>query len=392
MPKKFIVTYFLIFCVILGMLSISHHASDKIRGNSIALMAPVWERLLSFKHFLFNPTEPSPFVNFSSKEEGLRLQLENQLLKIELSEIQQKLDEQIFFSSQMHQIAANAPEEAYQLTKEYQKSLQKSVKVMKERLKGIPARVIFRTLDTWNSALWINVGHVDNENLEEPIVQINSPVILGNAVVGIVDYVGKYQSKIRLISDPRLTPAVRASRGGEQEALLSSHIEYLLHQITNKKNQFLSPDENVQLVKILNELKNNLQPLKKTWYLAKGELLGSLSAHSMNRKVYLKGTGFNYDFSDHEGDSRDLRNGKSLQHPQAAAVQILKVNDILVTTGMDGIFPPGFQVAHVTHIGLLKEGDYFYDLVAEPTAIPLEELSLVFVLPPVSREKIADPK
>ena len=52
---------------------------------------------------------------------------------------------------------------------------------------------------------------------------------------------------------------------------------------------------------------------------------------------------------------------------------------------MDGIFPPGFQVATVSSIGLLKEGDYFYDLEARPIVGALEELALVFVLPPVNK-------
>ena len=60
------------------------------------------------------------------------------------------------------------------------------------------------------------------------------------------------------------------------------------------------------------------------------------------------------------------------------------MNDVLVKTGMDGVFPPGFQVATVTRIELLKEGDYFYELEARPIAGPLEELSLVFVLPPMT--------
>jgi cell shape-determining protein MreC len=101
----------------------------------------------------------------------------------------------------------------------------------------------------------------------------------------------------------------------------------------------------------------------------------------------LKGTGFNYDFSDEEGSSRDLRSGQSHARPDDPPIPILKVNDVLATTGMDGIFPPGFEVAVVKKIGLLKEGDYFYELEASPIAGPLDELSLVFVLPPVKREE-----
>jgi len=52
---------------------------------------------------------------------------------------------------------------------------------------------------------------------------------------------------------------------------------------------------------------------------------------------------------------------------------------------MDGIFPPGFQTAIVTRVGLLKEADYFM-IRGAPHCWPLEELSLVFVLPPLTTE------
>jgi rod shape-determining protein MreC len=67
---------------------------------------------------------------------------------------------------------------------------------------------------------------------------------------------------------------------------------------------------------------------------------------------------------------------------------ILAVNDLLITTGMDGIFPPGFQAGIVSKLGVLKEGDYFYDLEAQPIVGALNELSLVFVLPPLLKESL----
>ena len=160
--------------------------------------------------------------------------------------------------------------------------------------------------------------------------------------------------------------------------------------MNRKKHHSLSPNDQTHLLQLLNQLKQSLQPLRKTWYLAKGELLGSSSPSRLGQNISLKGSGFNYDFADEEGDSRDLRNGKFLQHPKEQSIQILKVADVLVTTGMDGLFPPGFQVATVTEVGLLKEGDYFYTLEARPIAGPLEELALVFVLPPLNEGEIPD--
>ena len=366
------------------MMSLSHHTSDKVRGQSVAIIAPLWEKVLSIKHFLFHPSLPCPFTHLSIEEDKQRLQLENQLLEIEIAYLQEQLHEQSLISSQIAQIAPFMPAEAKALAANYQEALQGSFKTLQRRIHAIPARVIFRSFDTWNNFLWINVGESNNQDMQTPIIAKNSPVVIGKSIIGIIDYVGKYQSRVRLISDNRLTPSVRASRGGEQDFLLSEQIEGMLHQMRYKKTLPFSSEERNHLLHLLQQLKQNLHPFEKTWFLAKGELSGSLFSAKLGQNMYLKGRGFNYDFADEAGKRRDLHNGKSFQQEHIENIPILKVNDVLVTTGMDGLFPPGFQVAIVTHIGLLKEGDYFYDLEALPIRGSLEELSLLFVLPPLS--------
>lgn len=367
------------------MMSLSRHTSEKMRGQSVALIAPFWEKVLAMKYFVLHPFSPSPFSHLSTEERQQRLQLDNQLLENEIAYLQKQLYEQQLISSQITQINAFRPEEAHLLAKDYQQSLQNTLQTMQKRIQAVPARVIFRSFDTWNSFLWINVGETTNQDYSNPIIARNSPVIVGKAIVGIVDEVGQHQSRIRLMSDHRLTPSVRASRGGEQDFLINEQIERLLQQLHHRKNLPFPLEDQTRLLQLLQQLKQSLYPFKKTWYLAKGELLGSIFSARLGQMVSLKGTGFNYDFADEEGESRDLRNGKLAHQPQEQAIPILKVNDILITTGMDGIFPAGFQVAVVTRIGLLKEGDYFYDLEAQPIVGPLEELSLVFVLPPITQ-------
>ena len=386
MQRKFIATYLIIFATLLGMMSLSRSSTEKIRGQSVAWAAPIWENVLTFKHFILHPFQPSPFNTLSSEEEKLRLQLENQLLQTENAFLHMQLNEQLLLISQAADISSAEPDAARTLEKS--KTIQKKLKMLEQRRKSLPARVIFRSFDAWHQALWIDVGESSNQSEKDPTVALNSPVVIGSAIVGIIDYVGKEQSRVRLITDSRLNPSVRASRGGEQDYHLNEQIESLLHQMAFKKQIPLSPDDHAQLSQLLSKLKEGLQPFKRSWYLAKGELSGSLSSSRIGQAITLAGTGFNYDFPDEEGDSRDLRSGKSMQNAKDQAVPILRINDILVTTGMDGVFPAGFQVAIVTRIGLLKEGDYFYDLEARPIAGPLEELSLVFVLPPFKKEEI----
>lgn len=257
---------------------------------------------------------------------------------------------------------------------------------------AIPARVIFRSPSTWNSSLWINVGVADNAHFDVPRIVKNCPVVVDNSLVGVIDYVGTHQSRVRLITDPGLTPSVRAARGKPQIDLLEGHINYLLGGLPNEQNSILEPSEMATLNALLEKWRTNLKKdHHKSWLLAKGEIQGSGHPLWRTKGRFLKGVGFNYDFADEEGPARDLRTGKPLDDSGAQATPILKVNDVLVTTGMDGVFPAGLHVAIVTHIGLLKEGDYTYELEAKPTAGNLDELSLVYVISPLGYDPTDQP-
>ncbi|QLH37587.1 MAG: hypothetical protein HWD61_09565 [Parachlamydiaceae bacterium] len=92
----------------------------------------------------------------------------------------------------------------------------------------MPARIIFRSPNTWNSSFWINVGKEANRDLSQPILAKNSPVLVGDSVVGVVDYVGSYQSRVRLITDSGLVPSVRVARGDEQTKAIAENVSDLL--------------------------------------------------------------------------------------------------------------------------------------------------------------------
>ncbi|MCB1180759.1 MAG: hypothetical protein KDK55_01880 [Chlamydiia bacterium] len=198
---------------------------------------------------------------------------------------------------------------------------------------GISATVIYRDPMSWSSSFWIDVG--ERTNHTQQIVAKNSPVLIGDSIIGAIDYVGKTQSRVRLITDSGLNPSVRAVRGN-------------------------------------------------TSYLAKGVLQGTGPPLWRGRSPTLKGIGFNYDFDDTEGSARDLVTGAYADpFKKGEAISLIKEGDLLVTTGMDGVFPAGLKVAVVTKIFPLKEGDYTYSLEAKPTAAAIEDICFVYVTPPI---------
>lgn len=322
--------YLQIIAVLLMLMSISRGTAEKIQGTTVAILAPAWEQLNhirgALKHVTNITVSDEDGTVVYAKEEIRRLKLENQLLSNEVDKLQEILQQE-------ESLASHVTEEMKPLIQQHRDDINH---VLSLQLLSIPAQVIFRSPSSWNSSLWINVGAHTNHELGREVIAKNSPVVLGIAVVGVIDYVGNNQSRVRLISDSGLNPSVRAIRVHEG----------------------------------------------KTWYLAKGELRGSIKPLWRKQSQLLKGVGFNYDFPDEEGPARDLRTGEAIGTPK---ISIIQPGDLLVTTGMDGVFPPGLEVAEVTHIDLLKEGDYYYELEATPSVKQLDDLSIVYVIPAISR-------
>ncbi len=247
----------------------------------------------------------------------------------------------------------------------------------------LPARVIYRDPESWSSSVWIDVGE-----LTDPIVQKNSPVIVGRSLVGVIDYVGKRQARVRLITDVGLKPAVRAVRGAKQNGVLLDHITPLLRHLSVRKDLPLSKEEQMALGCLITQFKDRLSEEGEEWHLAKGILQGAGTPLWRSKNHSLRGIGFNYDFPDGKGPARELVSGKPTDSKSTLqAMPIIKTNDLLVTTGFDGIFPEGLFVAEVTKIFPLREGAYTYEIEAVPTAGNLDTLQTLFVIPPVGYDE-----
>lgn len=250
---------------------------------------------------------------------------------------------------------------------------------------ALTARIIFRSPSSWNSSLWINVGSKDNQNPLHPLIVKNSPVLVGDSIVGVVDYVGKHQSRVRLITDSGLVSSVRVARGHEQNKAFAENVIDLIAYTNNHPELFENYHDKQALENSLRSLKQKLLEKKQTWYLAKGEIRGQSFPLWRTDAHLLKGVGFNYDFEDEFGPARDLRSGEAVGgKKEIKAMPLVKINDLLVTTGMDGVFPSGLKVAIVTKVNLLREGDFAFELEAKPTVGNLDDLTQVYVIAPLS--------
>lgn len=242
-----------------------------------------------------------------------RLKNQNMLLKDKLVHITQELKTSELFKTEQEALGKMKSS----------KRRDELIRFMTLQHDGVHAKIVLRPVTSWNSGFWVDQGEETNKRLGYTAIGKNSPVLYDGNLIGIVEQVTSKGARIRLLTDPELSIAVRAQRG--------------------------------------------------TDLLAKGELHGSDTVVYCKGSSMLQGQGFNYDFADSEGPAIDLRS----KDPY-----IIKIGDILVTSGLDGLFPSGIPVATVKEISPLKEGDYVYSLKAEPLN-SLDDLHTVFILPPV---------
>ena len=269
----------------------------------------------------------------------------------------------------------------------FQEKRGRASKDIRSGITGLTAKIIFREPSSWSSSVWINVGEKDNDELGRLIIGKNSPVVVGDSLIGIVEFVGKNESRVRLITDSGLVPSVRAVRGSSQDRDLLQVSADLFDRIYSTDELFDNEDEKEIFYDLLSGLIKKLKKKNADFYLAKGELHGNSYPLWRSYGQKIKGVGFNYDYSDAEGPERELKTGKALDKKFDFLSQaLLKKGDLLVTTGMDGVFPAGLKVAIVSDVKDIEEGDYSYDIEAKPTAIDLSNLNIVFVMPPLGFE------
>lgn len=335
-----------------------------MRLATFTALQSIYNKIYFFSH-------PSSFSIKEYQEKIHQLEAREVLLKNKIefvkdmvlsdSRLQKRLEE-------LRQIISESLEDNTQKTRYLAKLLQ-------QELTAIPGKVIFREPLLWNNFLWINLGKMQNKEVGEEIIAKDSPVVVGNKVLGVIEEVHETKSKVRLLTDPSLNISVRVTRGREQNLSLLESVEELLHRLDVRPD--LIEGEVTQTA--LRELQKSLLQDVGNYPLAKGILQGSNSSLWRLPAHILQGFGFNYEFSDEEGEKIDLRS----QNPP-----IIRMGDLLITTGFDGVFPKGLVTATVVAVEPLNPGDIFYKIRARAAIENIHEIEFIQVLPAVSKNVI----
>ncbi len=379
-PYLFLLLFY--FCVF----SAPPRMTEQMRSAAVCSFSPGW-RALNFCKEKVLVLLTLPVASATKKDPDLlaeneRLQQENQLMQSQIEQVREWLLMDDLVQEQQERLKALSRVEDPSSAAFFERRGKELCRRLELHVQSLTARVIFREPSSWSSSLWIDVGEKHNTSLGKKLIAKNSPVLFGTSIIGVVEYVGNSRSRVRLITDSSLALSVRALRGREQDRFLHEHVDSLLFALELRQDLFATVDEAESTLKQLSHLKHQLTTQGEDLYLAKGELCGSSAPLWRSRGQYLKGIGFNYDFSDEEGPARDLRTGLPYDPLwKKDPMCLLRVGDILVTTGFDGIFPAGFRVATVSKVQMLKEGASSYEIEALPTAGNLDDLSYVVVLP-----------
>lgn len=377
--------YFFLIFFFLCLMSFPKSGSERIRSAVVCSFAPCWGGFSFLKEktlLLLTLPFPSASGTADNTFEIERLSQENQLLRSQIENVREWLlhEDRIQDQATRYKTLSETPFNESFWKDFFKRRSQELCKSLDLQTCSLPAAVIFREPASWSSTFWIDIGESENEKVGMKIIGKNSPVLLGTSIVGIVEYVGRNQSRVRLITDSRLSPSVRAVRGDEQNRYLLEHLDSLIFALELRADLFSSDEECKTAAHVLDRLKKSMIQQSGDYYLAKGELRGTSNPLWRSRSQVLRGIGFNYDFPDAEGPARDLRSGESYA-AKREAIQLLRPGDLLVTSGLDGVFPPGFRVAIVSAVQTLKEGASSYEIEAVSTAGNLDELAHVFVLP-----------
>jgi cell shape-determining protein MreC len=353
---------------------------NKAEEAAVSVFSPVWTSAQSVSQCLKAPFKALSRVLSSDNriEEELRfLQIENAFLKEKFDEFKQLYADDVWIARLLEKLET-LPHTGVRRLKAFEEHYRGLIDTLDVHLEAVPAKVIYRSPSSWNSTLWVNVGIKHKSGC----VQLNSPVVVGHHVVGVIDQVSEFRSRVRLITDSSLIPSVRVGRGGNENLELQRNIEAVAHALEERED-FAGQEHFSTLLEELDELSAILTDATQTTFYAKGEIHGTGEPLWREGSQILKGAGFNYDTADLHGGSRDLQTGVLVGSTQVETVSLIRRDDMLMTTGMDGIFPPGLNVAKVTKVCPVKEGGFSFDIEAIPSAGNLDELSLVMVLPPI---------
>lgn len=108
MKKKIRWAYFILFVSLMTLLSLPKGPTERVRGMTIAFMAPSWQSLLTIKKYAIGWFPSFQAHSYSSDEEIQKLRLDNALLQRELNHVKESVQREFQL---LNEIVSKYPKE-----------------------------------------------------------------------------------------------------------------------------------------------------------------------------------------------------------------------------------------------------------------------------------------
>ncbi len=347
MKKPFFRSYLILGAFLFLSLCMPEKGSNLLRSGFVGLSIPLFKTARWIAHSSLSTT--SPIQSQKLQEQVEKLQIENLTLRTQIDRMYAWLEQEEHLES----ITENE-----RLSDERVGAVKAA---LQQQSQFLPARVVFREPASWSSFVWIDIGSCENKRIGFDLVAENSPVISGSALIGLVEYVGHNRSKVRLITDRLLTPAVTITNHQAQHRFLLDHIDPLVRLLPLQQHLFQN-DDCAASVQVLNRIQEQIVTKDGSARPAKGFVEGLSEPLWRLGNQKLKGLGF------FQSDTSQFN-----------------VGDLIQTSGLDGVFPAGLIVGAISNVDTIKKGDATYRFTVELAVANLDELATVHVIPPCRR-------
>ncbi len=176
------VPYLFICLALFCCLNVPDPISRKVRSLTVSSFAPSQSMLLA----VLLPKQNTNVEKLLQEKEALHR--ENRSLNEQMDPIRKWLLSEDRLEEQMQRIRSIDPLETEEKWKDYFRRRKFHLsELLKLQLKAIPAKVIYRDPASWSSFVWLGVGEKHNRALQEPVIAKNSPVVMENVLVEIVE-------------------------------------------------------------------------------------------------------------------------------------------------------------------------------------------------------------
>lgn len=233
-----------------------------------------------------------------------------------------------------------------------------------------PGWILYRPSTPGSCIVWIKTLNP---------VQKGSAVIIGDCVVGFIDVVHGLCARLRLVTDTRSKVAVEIKKasalhkegiGDVSASMKALSMDVSYWQFLAEHGLFQDSSRALEIQKLLKDLQK--------------ELYSDRALESTSLQGLLRGSPNFWRYGQNhlvaEGFYRQIEISETSFKPNSNPIE---PGDLLVTSGLDGRYPPGLRVGYVSGVRAQDPANTLFEVEASSALADFSKEKWVWVLPPM---------